>query len=81
MIFARCFYLTHSVQVTQESFPDLDFSKIKQDLVSADEEKRALIIQALRWVGDIGSSDRNKEMGVSKTLESRMTWNCEMECA
>ena len=40
-----------SVQTSGENFPDLNFAKIKRDLVSADEEKRALIIQALRWVG------------------------------
>ena len=56
--------------MTQDSFPDLDFSKIKQDLVSADEEKRALIIQALRWVGGIGE----RGMGVSNTPWSRLMW-------
>ena len=43
-----------SVQVSQDNFPDLDFARIKQDLISADEERRALIIQALRWVGGLG---------------------------
>lgn len=36
--------------MSEENFPELDFAKIKSDLVSQDETKRALIIQALRWV-------------------------------
>ena len=47
-LFSITFRLAESVDVLYK--PSLDFEKIKKDLLTLSERKRAFLLQALRWV-------------------------------